>query len=175
MPPWLEAGRARGVATDLRCARALHRAAARPLLQRMLWCCSRAGDAPVWFAVVGPLLWITPEVGRLALLLGAANLLLYWPLKALTRRSRPCVQWDDIRAFERASDQYSFPSGHTLHAVAFAVLLSAWQPLLAPLLIGFALLLAASRVVLGVHYPSDVLAGAAIGAVTGTIAAQWLP
>jgi len=61
-------------------------------------------------------------------------------------------------------DAYSFPSGHTLHAVAFTIVaLSAW-PWLAPLPVPFTLLTAASRIALGLHYPSDVLAGAALGA-----------
>jgi hypothetical protein len=60
-------------------------------------------------------------------------------------------------------DQFSFPSGHTLHAVSFATVACAHFPELAPLLLPFALLVAASRPSLGPHYPSDVLAGASIG------------
>jgi len=61
-------------------------------------------------------------------------------------------------------DAFSFPSGHTLHAVAFTLVALSYFPALAPVLVPFALLTAASRVVLGLHYPSDVLAGAALGA-----------
>src|ERR1035438_6767906 len=59
---------------------------------------------------------------------------------------------------------FSFPSGHTLHAMAFTVVAVSDFPALASLLVPFTLLVALSRVVLGLHYPSDVLAGAAIGA-----------
>jgi undecaprenyl-diphosphatase len=61
-------------------------------------------------------------------------------------------------------DRYSFPSGHTLHAVCFTTLATSHVPGLAPVLLPFAALVAASRVVLGLHYPSDVLVGAALGA-----------
>ena len=54
---------------------------------------------------------------------------------------------------------------NTLHAVAFSIVAIAFYPVLAWLLVPFTLLVAASRVVLGLHYPSDVLAGAALGAL----------
>ena len=61
-------------------------------------------------------------------------------------------------------DRYSFPSGHTLHAVSFAWQVSAHFPELGWVLIPLAALIAGSRVVLGLHYPTDVLVGGLIGA-----------
>jgi undecaprenyl-diphosphatase len=61
-------------------------------------------------------------------------------------------------------DRYSFPSGHTLHAVTFTAIAIHHVPMLAVPLVPFALLIGASRVVLGLHYPTDVLAGATLGA-----------
>jgi undecaprenyl-diphosphatase len=60
-------------------------------------------------------------------------------------------------------DHYSFPSGHTLHAVSFTVVALNYYPRLALLLVPFTLLVASSRVALGLHYPSDVLAAAGMG------------
>jgi undecaprenyl-diphosphatase len=60
-------------------------------------------------------------------------------------------------------DHFSFPSGHTLHAMAFSLVALFYYPHLAWLLLPFTLLVALSRVVLGLHYPSDVMAGAALG------------
>jgi undecaprenyl-diphosphatase len=60
-------------------------------------------------------------------------------------------------------DKFSFPSGHTLHAVAFTTLAWHYHPLLGMALMPFTCVVALSRIVLGLHYPSDVLAGALIG------------
>jgi undecaprenyl-diphosphatase len=68
-------------------------------------------------------------------------------------------------------DRFSFPSGHTLHAVAFCGVGLFYYPQLAVLLLPFTVLVGLSRVVLGLHYPSDVIAGASIG---GLIAALFI-
>jgi undecaprenyl-diphosphatase len=174
MPRWLESSRARGIDWDLRGARRLHRVAQRPLAQRVLVACSRLADGPMWvLSLVLLLLFGGPQADRVALValgLGAANLALYWAIKRGTRRERPFRRCDDIRACVPAADLFSFPSGHTLHAVSFAVLFGGQFPALAALLWSFAVLVAVSRVVLGVHYPSDVVAGAALGGTTAHLA-----
>ncbi len=104
---------------------------------------------------------------------GFAGTLAYAALKRGTVRPRPYQVVPAIAAGALPLDAYSFPSGHTLHAVAFSVVAASYYPALAGLLAAFAALTAASRVVLGLHYPSDVLAGATIG---GGIAAAsfWI-
>jgi undecaprenyl-diphosphatase len=170
MPPWLETQRSRSLAWDWACARRLHRGAQRPRVLRVFAVASRLGDAPTWLAVTFGLLLLggpaLRPVGWAALALGTLNLLLYWTLKKATRRERPYRVCDGIRAAVPAADPFSFPSGHTMHATAFAVLFGAAWPSLAPALGAFALLVALSRVVVGVHFPSDVIAGALIGAAT---------
>ena len=100
----------------------------------------------------------------------AAGLPLYKLLKRGTARPRPCMTaGSGLRALVPALDTHSFPSGHTLHAVAFTLVLVPHYPPLAWALVPFTLLVALSRVVLGLHYPSDVLAGAALGALLGLL------
>jgi undecaprenyl-diphosphatase len=62
-------------------------------------------------------------------------------------------------------DHFSFPSGHTLHAIAFSLVACFYFPGLWIVLLPFTLLTAVSRVALGLHYPSDVIAGGALGAL----------
>ena len=97
------------------------------------------------------------------LLSAGLSLAIYKLLKQGTSRPRPCDSHPAIRRHAPALDQYSFPSGHTMHAVGFTVVIGLHQPALALMLLPFALLISLSRMVLGLHYPSDVLAGAAIG------------
>jgi undecaprenyl-diphosphatase len=74
----------------------------------------------------------------------------------------------------KALDRFSFPSGHTLHAVSFTLIICTALPVLALILVPLALLIALSRVVLGLHYPSDVLAGGVLGAVIALGATTWM-
>jgi undecaprenyl-diphosphatase len=177
MPRWLEAGRQRGHALDERWARSLHSGGGRPILVQVFVWSSRLGDAPMWLLLALLLPVLDPAHGvrvTLELLaLGAVNLVVYAALKFTIRRARPCQQCAGIQARIEALDRFSFPSGHTLHAVAFAALLSQWYPALAPLVAVFAAVVALSRVVLGVHYPSDVVAGAVLG-LSSASTLHWL-
>jgi undecaprenyl-diphosphatase len=67
-------------------------------------------------------------------------------------------------------DQFSFPSGHTITAFAVTAALAGSYPEMLPGLLFCAVSIAASRVVLGMHFLSDVLAGAALGATLGALA-----
>jgi undecaprenyl-diphosphatase len=95
---------------------------------------------------------------------GVVGVLLYKVLKKVCVRERPFITHTSISLAMAPLDRYSFPSGHTLHAVAFTWQAVAAFPELAWALVPLASLVAASRVVLGLHYPTDVLAGAGIGA-----------
>jgi len=90
---------------------------------------------------------------------------IYKWLKQKTLRPRPYQVRQDVFMSGKPLDHFSFPSGHTLHAVAFGLVALFYFPLLAFVLMPFMVMVGISRVVLGLHYPSDVFAGAGIGYV----------
>jgi undecaprenyl-diphosphatase len=130
---------------------------------------SRLGDGLFWYSVMLALIVTRGRPGLdtalRMLAAGVIGLVVYKLLKSRTTRPRPYQVLRGIRAGIDPLDTFSFPSGHTLHAVAFTVVVVSHFPALASLLVPFTLLVALSRVVLGLHYPSDVLAGAAVGAL----------
>jgi undecaprenyl-diphosphatase len=148
--------------------RRLNRGAAFALPRRIFQIASRLGDGLIWYALILalPLLYgaagVRPAI--VMALTGALGVALYTLLKHLFVRERPFITHTGIDPAAAPLDRYSFPSGHTLHAVSFAWQASAHFPELGLVLLPLAALIAGSRVVLGLHYPSDVLAGAALGA-----------
>ena len=146
----------------------LNRGAAFALPRRIFQIASRLGDGIVWYLLILtlPLLYGSAALkpAFIMALTGALGVALYRRLKRLFVRERPFITHSAIDLAALPLDRYSFPSGHTLHAVSFAWQASAHFPELAWLLLPLAGLIAASRVVLGLHYPTDVLAGAVLGA-----------
>lgn len=146
-------------------------------VRRFFAAVSRLGDGGAWLllgltALALHGLQAVPTIGR-ALLAATAGLSIYRMLKGRLVRARPYVANREIRCGTPPLDRYSFPSGHTLHAVCFTVLLAELEPLLLVIAAPFTLLVAASRVLLGLHYPSDVLAGAALGAAIARAALSF--
>ncbi|MGM0593854.1 MAG: phosphatase PAP2 family protein [Pseudomonadota bacterium] len=128
---------------------------------------SRIGDGLFWYSLMAvlPLLygWQGVEAAATMALVGLVNLWLYRKCKRRISRERPFVTLAPINLAGVPLDRFSFPSGHTQHAVGFSVTAAAFFPQLAPLLYLFAFLVALSRPLLGLHYPSDVLMGALLG------------
>lgn len=154
--------------------RRLNRGTAAWPLRMLLRAASRLGDGPVWYLLVVALpLYYGAAAVRTSLTMagtGLAGVLLYKWLKGSLERERPFIRHPGIDPAMPPLDRYSFPSGHTMHAVAFTWLAMCAYPQLGWVLIPLATLIAISRVALGLHYPSDVLAGGAIGAVLALVA-----
>lgn len=129
---------------------------------------SRLGDGIAWYGLLLalPLVVGGDAIGPAAHMAATAlvAVLVYKLVKHALGRERPYAAHRAVRALVPALDRYSFPSGHTMHAVMFSVMLAHYYPALLVLVLPFAASVALSRVVLGLHYPTDVLAGAALGA-----------
>jgi len=134
---------------------------------------SRLGDGVFWYTLLVAILIVQGHAALLPVLhvalTGLTGTFVYKWLKGKTLRPRPYQVLQDVLLTGKPLDYFSFPSGHTLHAAAFACMTLAYYPSLAVLVIPFSLMVAVSRVVLGLHYPSDVLAGAVIGAALALI------
>lgn len=101
--------------------------------------------------------------------------LVYFSVKNLCRRHRPAEAFADFSSVIVPSDRFSFPSGHTSAAFLFATLVASQFPIVTPLLLLWACLVALSRVFLGVHFPSDTLVGAVLGTSIGLLViGAWL-
>lgn len=132
---------------------------------------TRGGDGWLWYAMGLAILVLGGKTRFQAL--GAAgvssvlSILLFMWLKRLTGRRRPCQIEPHCWATLLPPDQFSFPSGHTMTAFAVAVPLALFYPTLAIGLLFCALSIAMSRILLGMHFLSDVVAGALIGTGLG--------
>ena len=93
----------------------------------------------------------------------------YKILKNVIRRDRPCVRMSSVHSRVSPSDQFSFPSGHTAAAIIVATLLTYFVPPILPFAFGWAVWVGLSRIYLGVHYPSDILAGTFLGMICAAI------
>ena len=137
---------------------------------------TRAGDGWLWYAsglgvliAGGPLRF---HAAGAALLASGSGILIFRKLKTVTGRARPCAIEPHCWATLLPPDQFSFPSGHTITAFAAALSIGAFYPILLPALLFCAISIAASRVLLGMHFLSDVIVGACIGALLATVAVQ---
>jgi len=137
------------------------------LFDRLFFNISRSADGP-FYAIVAILLLLMQGEKDVHLFLAmlfafALELSLYKILKNGIKRPRPFDELDRVQFVVAPPDRFSFPSGHTAAAFVMAIILTTGFPVLQPLLLTWATMVGASRIYLGVHYPTDVLMGAVLG------------
>lgn len=145
----------------------VNRMSRRRLLAALFRFISRIGDGIFWYSLMAVLPLLYGMEGLLAagvmVGVGLVNLFIYRMCKGKITRERPYLTLPPINLAGVPLDRFSFPSGHTQHAVGFSVTAAAFFPQMAVVLYPFAFLVALSRPLLGLHFPSDVLMGAAVG------------
>ncbi len=139
---------------------------------------SRLGDGG-FYLLLGVFLAIFEPISGMAFLIAglfaySIELPLYLLLKNTIKRDRPCESLS-IEAYIVPSDKFSFPSGHSAAAFVFAVLIAHFYPAYAEFVYSCALMVGVSRILLGVHYPSDIVAGGVLGLCSATFALSFLP
>lgn len=132
---------------------------------------TRMGDGWLWYGL-GTILLIFGGPQRFAAVsaAGAAGVVgvgVFKLLKLLSQRSRPCQLEPHCWSKVLPPDMFSFPSGHTMSAFSMSLVVSYFYPSLEGPLLFLALSIAVSRIVLGMHFLSDVLAGAVLGVALG--------
>jgi undecaprenyl-diphosphatase len=132
---------------------------------------TRGGDGWLWYGISGLVLAFGAPVRYEALAAAwtacSVGAMIFLVLKKVTGRKRPNALVPHCWATLLPPDQFSFPSGHTITAFAFTIAMDSFYPHLIGVLLFCALSVATSRIVLGMHFLSDVVVGAFLGAGLG--------
>ncbi|MCV2886240.1 phosphatase PAP2 family protein [Aestuariibacter sp. AA17] len=139
---------------------------------------SHSGDGHLYLLIGLALYAFEPLHGDVflysALLAYGMELPLYVVLKKLFKRQRPCDLFHNFNAHVTPSDKFSLPSGHTAAAFLMATQIAFFYPSLTVLVYTWAMGIGLSRILLGVHYPSDIFAGAMLGLTISFISLDLL-
>lgn len=132
---------------------------------------TRMGDGWLWYALAGMVLGYGGSQRYAAVSAAAAaavvGVLVFKVLKHASHRPRPCQLEPHCWSKVLPPDRFSFPSGHTMTAFSIALVVSAFYPSLEAPLYFLAASIAFSRIVLGMHFLSDVIAGVLLGSGLG--------
>jgi undecaprenyl-diphosphatase len=156
---------------DDRFARSSQNAEYPPLIRALAAILAHSGDSWFWLIGLGMLWWLGTDYWKglaLIMVVGiAVTAVVVMAIKFTVRRSRPQGEWGRIY---RSTDPHSFPSGHAARSSMLAILAlglgPAWMGIS---LLFWAPLVSLARIMLGVHYPSDVIAGMGLGILMGAL------
>jgi membrane-associated phospholipid phosphatase len=155
---------------DLQLLRAMRTRWHSPGLESAMQALGRAGNNGAVWVVLGVALaildWERREAWLICAALGPLAIVLNYGIKLLVKRPRPVLE--GLPPLGGAPSSLSFPSAHALSSFAVATAMYRVDSATAGALL-IALLLSLGRPYLGMHYPSDVLAGAALGILLGLI------
>jgi undecaprenyl-diphosphatase len=156
---------------DLRLMRRLHRWRAPRVIRVFMLMMSRLGNGWLWYSL-GIFILICGGQNRYRAFFAGAlaalvAILIFQRVKPLSRRRRPCEIEPHCWAAIAPPDRFSFPSGHAMTSFAIAVAVGSFYPQCQPCLLTVAALIAVSRVIVGMHFLTDIVAGAAMGTLIG--------
>ena len=137
---------------------------------------SRSADGYYYPLIPVALLLIDYETAKSFFAAGIASFAIELPaykiIKQGIKRSRPFEVLSTIQNRVYPSDRFSLPSGHSSAAFIIVTLIAHLYPFLSAPALVWALLVGMSRIYLGVHYPSDVVAGMVLGIISGVTGIQ---
>tara|TARA_Y100001956_G_C4037727_1_gene149212 strand:- start:68 stop:592 length:525 start_codon:yes stop_codon:yes gene_type:complete len=135
---------------------------------------SHTGDGHLYLILGLCAWWLDGSKGELFLWVGllafSIELPIYWLTKNIFKRRRPQELSDLVTSFVTPSDRYSLPSGHTAAAFLMASLMAYFYPQLAVFSFAWASLIGSSRILLGVHFLTDVVLGSLLGVACAHLA-----
>ena len=155
---------------DARLTRRLRIAEQHGVIRTLAAILAHSGDSWFWLAGLALLWWLGSNYWKRELLVMIIAILvaagIVFLVKLLIRRQRPEGEWGK---FYRATDPHSFPSGHAVRAMMLAVIMLRMSPAVGAGLLLWAPLVGLSRVAMGLHYLSDILAGFILGLILGGV------
>ena len=148
------------------------------LVHKSLFWISRSGDGHLYLLIMSSLLVFRPAEWKIISVCGACaftvKFCLYFLVKKKVKRDRPFDKIEGISFLIQPPDQFSFPSGHTAGAFMVSIVLGNFYSVVMLPMLACATIVGFSRIYLGVHYPTDVLAGTLLGIASAMIGLHFI-
>ncbi len=131
---------------------------------------TKLGDGWLWFVLAVSFFLVNINAGLAFSFALIIQIVLQIIIKNLISRDRPYIKHEDIENLMLPPDRFSFPSGHTAGAFAITFVFWYFYPVFFVPMLVISLVIAFSRIYLGLHYPTDVLAGIGLGYLSARLA-----